>query len=125
MDIEFYRQKCLELRAKFGEESYSRDALNDAWQYWKLRDNRSFEAFVAKIITLPWATKLIPIQEIHLNDDYECPQQSIGAKPKANYQSSAEANFERIRAKLDELGASSISEILGNRQKVNSLIKIF
>lgn len=124
MDIEFYRDKCRELRAKFGEESYSRDALNDAWHHWKLRDDRSFEAFVAKIITLPWPTKLIPI-ETPLNEDYECPQQSIGAKPRAIYQSSTEANFERIRAKLDELGASSIAEILGNRQKVNSLIKLF
>jgi len=119
MDINLYRQRCLELRQKFGEDKITKEMLNDAWQYWKSEDDEFFEAFIKKIIALPFVVKLVPERVI----EYEDPHKEIGAKPNQEPLKPKQAS--NLEESIKRVGASSLLDLVLDTKKRDAWLKTY
>lgn len=115
ISIEFYRKKCIDLNKYMSGEKYTREELNEAWQYWKDKEEVDFTNHVDLILMSRNKSSLLPCQLSNLKE-----QTKEEIKEPVN-----EVNKTKVNDwALNKLGVVSYAELLKDKEVLNKYLSL-
>jgi hypothetical protein len=124
MDINHYRNRCLELRSKFGESAYSREELNQAWTIWKDASSEAFDEFVDRIMSWPVPlTLIVDLNDVKRLEEPRSVQRDLGAGPRK--ENAPEPYNGEWGPRLEKIGIKSFAELVDSPEKRQQFLSVF